>query len=271
MDNKGINSTGLKHLWEKALSTFAKKEDLNNNGGEDKILRVTAIAIPTSETGGNITITNSSFAEIREAYDNGHYIFIDMDLSYLGMNGFVTIPMSVIDFANNFIAFTRAIDLGGEPAYLGGYIFESETLSNFILRPLTSGGSGGSDNSTFIVNAEATVRVEFPTDPNIPVLMINEIKSVDKSVASIMEAAKSERDVRLCVDVTESVKPIVGVTGNDVKAIIYFNLTILTSISDVIFSAIIDFTGLGTPVVTRIQGTLDDTWRCTSIPIIQQS
>lgn len=137
MDNKGINSTGLKHLWEKALSTFTKKEDLNNNGGEDKILRVTAIAIPTSETGGNLTITNSSFAEMREAYDNGYYIYIVIDLSYLGINGIVTIPMSIIDFTENYISFTRAIDLGGEPAYLGVYIFADENRTNFIVRPLT--------------------------------------------------------------------------------------------------------------------------------------
>ncbi len=107
------------------------------SGGEDKILRVTAIAIPTSETGGKLTITNSSFAEIKEAYDNGYYIYIDMDLSHLGMNGFLTIPMSMIDFASNFASFTRAIDLGGQPAYLGAYVFAAEESTNFIIRPLT--------------------------------------------------------------------------------------------------------------------------------------
>lgn len=107
------------------------------SGGENKILRVTAIAIPTSETGGEVTIANSSFAEIRDAYNNGYYVYIDADLSYLGMNGFVTIPMSIIDFTNNYISFTRAIDLSGEPTYLGVYIYADESLSNFIIRPLT--------------------------------------------------------------------------------------------------------------------------------------
>lgn len=107
------------------------------SGGENKILRVNAIAIPTSEMGGDLTITNSSFAEIRDAYNDGYYVYADIDLSYLGINGFVTIPMSIIDFTNNYVSFTRVIDLAGEPAYIGGYVFEAESLNNFIIRPLT--------------------------------------------------------------------------------------------------------------------------------------
>lgn len=108
------------------------------SGGENKIFRVAATAIPTSQTGGNMTVENCSFAQIREAYDNGYYIYVDGDLSDLGINGFVTIPMSIIDFTNKYISFTRAIDISGEPTYLGIYIFESENLNNFIIRPLTS-------------------------------------------------------------------------------------------------------------------------------------
>ena len=118
-----------------------------------------------------------------------------------------------------------------------------------------SSQSGGDNNSTFIVNAIGTVTADLEKN----IVLVDQITSVDKTVAEIMEAAMSGKSVRLCLDITASVKEIMGVPAEmKVSAILYFNLTILTSIVDVIFSAIIDFTGSGIPVVTRIQGALND-------------
>lgn len=156
---------------------------------------------------------------------------------------------------------------------MGATLPQEQNSANMAsaVRTIPQSGGGG-DNSTFIVNAIGTVIADFEKS----IIMVEQITSVDKTVAEIMEAALSGKSVRLCLDVSASLKElfieIMGLPAEtEITAILYFDLTILTSIMDVIFSAIIDFTGSGIPIVTRIQGTLDDLWGCTSVPLYPQS
>lgn len=128
--------------------------------------------------------------------------------------------------------------------------------------------SGVGDNSTFIVNAVGTLAANIETQ----VIMIDKITSVDKTVASIMDAARSGKTVRLCLDITSSLKEALGLPADfEADCFVYFDLTVLTSVSDVVFSAIVDFTGSGIPIATRINGKLNNEWSCISVPIIQKS
>jgi hypothetical protein len=108
------------------------------SGGTSNILQVTTTASLSSEMGGVLYNTSHSFSEIKNAYNNGYFIFIIIDISQISANTFISIPLTIIDFANNFASFSTVVDLGGTPAYVGCYVFESESLNNFMIRPIAA-------------------------------------------------------------------------------------------------------------------------------------
>lgn len=134
---------------------------------------------------------------------------------------------------------------------------------------------GGGGDSTFVINAIGSIGVTGIFDnagTSKQVIVLTALNNVDRNVADIMAAALSGKQVVLNVDVTEEVKSIYGLPPEyEALCNLYFNLTILTSVSDVTFSAIVDFTGEGTPVITRVSGYLNDTWGVTSVPLWRQS
>ena len=145
---------------------------------------------------------------------------------------------------------------------MGATLPQEQNSANMAstVRTIPQSGGGG-DNPLLAVNAVGTLSVNQETG----IITLNGISDVDQSVPDIMAAALSGKQVTLQVDVTEAAKPIFGVPPEfEVSLILYFNLTILTSISDVAFSAIVDFTNSGVPVVTRICGRLSGIWECSS-------
>lgn len=108
------------------------------SGGGDNNCRVSATASVTSEMGGLLLDVSHSFSQIKSAYNNGYFIFIIIDISQISAKTFISVPLTIIDFANNFAVFSTVVDLSGTPAYIGGYVFENESLSNFMIRPIAA-------------------------------------------------------------------------------------------------------------------------------------
>ena len=152
MSNKFLDDVGLKHLWEKALSTFAKKEELNNIGNSENILKVTATATPTSQTGGELTGMSHSFAEIQDAYDNGATIYFCIDVSLLETNTDFVMPLCVIQH-NQHACCTTILDISGVLAYIQFFVTAGNNAS-FLITPVTSQSEQSGGDNTLKVTAE---------------------------------------------------------------------------------------------------------------------
>lgn len=84
MANKFLDDVGLKHLWDKITSTFAKKEDLNGIGGDSNTL-----ALPCTLDVANMSVTglgqNITTSEILDAINANKYIYLKVDaLQFVG-------------------------------------------------------------------------------------------------------------------------------------------------------------------------------------------
>lgn len=134
MDNKGVNGEGLARLWDKIKSTFVTEQYVQNaiaeigSGGSEnvdcKILKVTADAVFTSETGGMLSGMSHSFEEVQNAYDEGYLIYFCIDASQVDAGTIFVMPLCIIKH-NSHMSCTTILDMSGTLMYIQFFLLPS--------------------------------------------------------------------------------------------------------------------------------------------------
>lgn len=81
MANEFLDKNGLKHLWDKVTSTFAKKEDLNDIGGGNSTLAIPCVLDLATMSATGIQIGAQT---VIDAFNANKHIFLKVDASQMG-------------------------------------------------------------------------------------------------------------------------------------------------------------------------------------------
>lgn len=143
MDNKGINGSGLAHLWSKIKSVFATKTELQNGIAEcQKPFMVTATA---DFVNGVLTNLSSTFDKIVEAYNRGDHIFLEVDISQL--NGYQFVQKVLVNLTvyidGSQILFEQIIQNHSDIVLISGIIYSDNSTAFYtksVARAKVDGG-----------------------------------------------------------------------------------------------------------------------------------
>lgn len=131
---------------------------------------------------------------------------------------------------------------------------------------VASEGGNNMGSNIYDVNAVGRLSVDFERF----IITITAIHNIDKTVEEIVAAAHAGKTVFLHVDISDSYKENAGIPPeNPLVGIAHFQLVYSSSLPEVIFCAMNDFSGSGVPVITRIGGAVksssgQDYWTVTS-------
>ena len=132
MANKFLDDVGLKHLWGKATSIFAKKTEVEASIAECQkpfIVRATADML-----NGVLTNVSHTFAQIAEAYNRGDHIFLEVDISQL-ISGQKTLLNLSNYRADKYGIFEQTMQYNGTVIFLVGEI-RNNNSNYFNIRTL---------------------------------------------------------------------------------------------------------------------------------------
>lgn len=143
MANKFLDDVGLAHLWDKAISIFAKKTEVEASIAEcQKPFIVTATA---DFVNGVMTNVSHTFAQIEEAYNRGDHIFFDVDISQLNSGQKMLINLSSYTPNDSFFIEHTARS-GTDVILIYGKVF-TDNSNFFRMTPLVQQEQLGDINS----------------------------------------------------------------------------------------------------------------------------